>query len=75
MAKKKVVASAFEIKLKECEIKIYEGVNGRTASTTFENKSYSASAPSDMPKRLQKKFATQKVLNLIRKAYGVEEIE
>jgi hypothetical protein len=73
--KKKVVISAFEQRLKEGVIEFYEGVNGKTARMTFDKKSYSASAPSDMPKRLQKKFITKKLLNAIRQSYGLEPIE
>jgi len=73
--KKKVVLSAFEQKLKEGVIAFYEGVNGKTAKMTFNGISYSASAPSDMPKRLQKKYATKKLLNAIRMSNGLEPLE
>ena len=73
--KKKVVLSAFEQKLKEGIVEFYESVNGKTAKMTFNGRSYSASAPSDMPKRLQKKFATKKLLNAIRMSNGLEPLE
>jgi len=73
--KKKSVDNAFEKLLAKSVITIYDGVNGRTASTTFNGKRYSSTAPTDLPKRQQKSFAIKNLLNRIRVAYGVEPIE
>ena len=75
MAKKKKQDNPFEKLLAKSVITIYDGVNGRTASTTFNGKRYSSTAPTDLPKRQQKPFAIKNLLNLIRVAYGVEPIE
>ena len=75
MAKKKKQDNPFEKLLAKSVITIYDGVNGRTASTTFNGKRYSSTAPTDLPKRQQKPFAIKNLLNLIRVAYGVETID
>lgn len=75
MAKKKKQDNPFEKLLAKSVITTYDGVNGRTASTTFNGKRYSSTAPTDLPKRQQKPFAIKNLLNLIRVAYGVEPIE
>ena len=75
MAKKKKQDNPFEKLLAKSVITIYDGVNGRTASTTFNGKRYSSTAPTDLPKRQQKPFAIKNLLNRIRVVYGVEPIE
>ena len=75
MAKKKKEDNPFEKLLAKSVITIYDGVNGRTASTTFNGNRYSSTAPTDLPKRQQKPFAIKNLLNRIRRAYGVETID
>ena len=51
-----------KIEMKEC-------VNGRTAILAFPDRTFSASAPDDMPKREQKPFACKKVEERARMYY------
>lgn len=66
---KSMTAEQYEAYRGKVKIEVRDGVNGRTATLTFPDRTFSASAPDDMPKRQQKPFACASVEEQARRYY------